>query len=297
MSTPSWDDLKLFLAAARSGRLVAAGRATGLNHTTIARRLTALEGAVGARLFDRSPRGVALTGAGLVLLDHATRMERELDAATALIGGHDAAIAGEVRLSTPEAFGMAIVAPAVRIFRERYPALTLELLPESRAVSLANREADVAITLNPPTRGRLMTRRLIDYRLGLYASRDYLDRRGPIASVEDLPAHDFAGYIDTMLDLPELAYLHEIGAAIDPVFRSTSSAAQQAAVAAGMGLALLHRFAAREDARLVPVLEVPVDIVRSYWLVVHADRQHLPRVRAVIDFIDELVADNRHRFS
>lgn len=289
----SWDDLRLFLAIARHGRFTAAGQSVGINHTTIARRLTALEEALGARLFDRTSRGVAITLAGSLLLEHAERAEREFEAAAAALAGREQAISGEVRLATPEALGTYLIAPHVAEFHARYPDLLLELMPESRAVSLANREADIAITVDRPPRGRLVVRKLTDYRLGLYASADYLARHAPIRSLADAATHPFVTYIDQMIDMPGLRTLSEVTSEARPVFRSSSIVAQQKAVSSGVGLGLLHRFSAESEAGLVRILPGETDITRSYWLVLRPEHQKSSRIRAVIAFIDDLLA--RHR--
>lgn len=295
MSMLDWDDLRLFLAVARAGRMAGAGRRLGMDHSTIARRLTRLEGVVGSRLLDRGPRGVELTEAGQKLVDHAERMEGEVVAATGTLGGRDARISGAVRLATPEAFGTYLVAPNAHRLYQAYPDLRLELAPESQLVSLANRDADAAIMLNRPTSGPIVARHLIDYRLGLYASRAYLDAHGPIR-VDQLSDHPFAWYIDARIDIPELRFLSEVSVDAIPVFRSTSIAAQHAAVAGGLGLGVLHLFAADDDPELVRVLPETVEIRRSYWLAIHADQQRLPRVRAVVDFLGDIVDKARSRF-
>ena len=290
-----WDNLRIFLAVMRDRSLLGAARKLGIDHTTAARRLSVLEAAVGARLFDRSPRGVEPTAAGLALLMHAENIERDVVAATTRIAEADPSVSGTVRLSTPEAFGTSFVAPAMHRLHARHPRLQIELAPESRAVSLSKREADIAIALRQPPGGRLVARRLVDYRLGLYASRNYLAGQGAVTP-DTLGAHPFVGYIDELIDLPDLRYLEQVAPAARTVFRSSSIAAQQAAVAAGMGLGVLHVFTADADARLVRLFPTEIEVIRSYWLILHADQQRLPRVRAAIEFLDEIVAENRARF-
>ena len=295
MQSLNWDDLRIFLAVAREGRLLAAAQRLGLDHSTVARRITALEAALGSQVIDRSPRGVTLTPGGEALLQHAERMEAEMLLATADLGERGRGIAGSVRLATPEAFGTYLVAPNVGLLRQRHPQIQLELAPESRTVSLSKREADIAIGLNRPPRGRVVARKLVDYRLGLYAAESYLSGAAPITTVEALRHHPLVWYIDELIDIPELRYFHQIVTDAPTVFRSSSIAAQQTAVASGLGLGVLHAFAAEQDARLVRILP-DVEITRSYWLMFHADQQRLPRVRAVVDFLDELVQLSRTRF-
>ena len=291
-----WDNIRIFLAVIRDQSLLGAARKLGIDHTTAARRLSVLEAGIGTRLFNRSPRGVEPTAAGLSLLVHAERIERDIFAATTQIAAGDTEVSGTVRLSTPEAFGTSFVAPAIHRLHAKHPRLQIELAPESRAVSLSKREADLAIALRQPPGGRLVARRLVDYRLGLYASRDYLAMNGAVEDIASLGEHPFVGYIDELIDLPDLRYLEQVVPTARTVFRSSSIAAQQAAVAAGLGLGVLHVFTADQDERLIRLMADQVEVMRSYWLIFHADQQRLPRVRAVIDFLDELVLDDRGRF-
>lgn len=295
MSILDWNDLRLFLTATRAGSLVAAGRRLGLDHTTVSRRLSSLERALDAVLLERSPRGVTPTAAGLALIAHAETIEAEVFAAASDIAERESDIAGTVRLATPEAFGTFLVAPNVAQLTARHPRLELELAPESRAISLSKREADLAIALRPPADQRLIVRRLIDYRIGVYASHAYLDQAGPI-SPETLPRHPFVWYIDELIDVPELRFLDELASGSPVGFRSSSIAAQQAAVAAGAGLGALHVFAACRDRALIRLMPDRLEVKRSYWLVLHADQQRLPRIRAVIDFIDHLIEEHRSDF-
>jgi DNA-binding transcriptional LysR family regulator len=292
----NWDDLRIFLAVARSGGLVSAARRLGVDHTTVARRLTALETALGARLVHRSPRGARLTDAGEGFIGHAERMEAEALAAAGVFGASDQQLSGVVRLATPEAFGTFLVAPNVKSFYARHPHIQLELVPEGRAVNLSKREADLAVSLARPQQERLYAQKLVDYRLGLYAARAYLETAAPLTDLRMLGSHPMVWYIDELIDIPELRYLGQVAGDVPTVFRSSSIAAQQAAVASGLGLGVLHVFAAEQDPRLVRVLPEAVAIERSYWLVLHADQRRLPRVRAVADFLHDLVRESRGRF-
>ena len=283
------DQLRIFLALIRTGNTVAAARRLGIDHSTVSRRLSALERTLGTRLFDRSPRGLAPTEAAAALIAHAERIESELIAAAESVAGRDIEARGAVRLATPEVFGTYLVAPHVADLHVRHPHLTLELAPESRSISLSKREADIAVTLRSPPGGRLVARKLTDYRLGLYASHAYLDAHGPIGSVSQLGDHPLVSYIDELLDHPELNALEQVRPGAQTAFRSSSSAAQQAAVAAGLGLGTLHLLAAERDDRLVRVLGPAIEIRRSYWLVLHTDMQRTPRVRAVVDFLASVV--------
>lgn len=292
---PNWDDLYLFLIVARHGRFIAAGRATGLDHTTIARRIGALETTLKVRLLDRSPRGVTLTAAGLALLPYAERIEAEMQGACARLEPQGVSLTGVVRLATPEGFGTAIVAPAMTDFHRRHPDLHIELTPEPWPISLTNHEADIAIVLNRPPKGRVFARRLVDFRLGLYAAPAYLAGHAPLLARADLQGHAMVWYIDDRIGDGEHAPLSEVLPKARVAFRSSSLAAQMVAANSGLGVALLPTYIGDAEAGLVRVLG-EVEMRRSYWLVFHADHQHQPRLRAVVDFIDELVEAARGRF-
>ena len=290
------EQLLVFLAVIREGNTVGAARRLGLDHSTVSRRLSALEGVLGTRLFDRSPRGLAPTDAAATLIAHAERVERELILAAGSVGQRDTEVTGTVRLATPEIFGTYLVAPHIAELRARHPKLMLELAPETRTISLSKREADIAITVRQPPRGRLVARRLVDYRLGLYASPAYLDRHPPITTRADLANHPLVSYIDELVDFPEVLVLNQAGLDRSIAFRSSSSVAQQAAVASGAGIGVLHVFAAEHDSRIQRILPGEFEERRTYWLVLHADLQKVPRIRAVIDFLESLVRQKKGSF-
>ena len=280
-----WDDLRFFLAVARSGRLTAAARRLGADHATVSRRITSLEESLKAKLFERRPQGYALTGHGEQLLAKAESMETEALAIQSEIGGADMALSGTVRIGAPDGFGSTFLASRFAGFAKSYPGLELQLIAMPRLLSLSKREADVAITLAPPKEGKVVARKLCDYRLGLYAAQDYLDAMPPITAAEDLFAHRVVGYIDDLIFTPELDYLDEVAKGLRAQIQSSSVLAQMNAVAAGAGIGVIHHFMAEGEPSLVPVLPETVSITRSFWLLVHADLKDVARVRAIVDFI------------
>jgi DNA-binding transcriptional LysR family regulator len=292
----NWDDIRIFLAVARNSGLNSAAKALRINHTTVARRLTGLEKQIGTRLVIRSPAGISLTSAGQELIAHAERIEAEAIAVSDSVKQKDDEVAGKVRLATREAFGTWVVCPKANILSERYPDLTLELVPEPRTVSLLKRDADLAVTMTYPSQDRLVFQKLTDYRLGLFASRQYLDKTGPVTKIEDLRGRPLIWYVGEMIDVPELRYLDNILANAYAVFRSTTMISQQVATASGVGFGILPLFSTRLEPNLVQVLPGEVEVTRSYWLTVHPDARKLPRIRAVIDFLVEVVRENKPYF-
>jgi DNA-binding transcriptional LysR family regulator len=201
------------------------------------------------------------------------------------IGGADLALSGIVRIGAPDGFGTMFLAPRAGGFAGQYPDLEIQIVAMPRLLSLSKREADVAISLAPPKEGKIVARKLTDYKLGLYAARDYLDRHPAIGSPEDLHAHEMIGYIDDLIFTPELDYLDEVSKGLRPRLQSSNLVAQLQAALMGAGICVLPNFMAVQDTRLVPVLPDRVAIVRSFWLIVHADLKEVARIRATMDFL------------
>lgn len=292
----NWNDLRAFLAVARTGRLTAAAGRLGADHTTVARRIAALEAALGARLFDRSPQGYALTPHGERLLPHAEQIESLTLRAAGQVGEADQALTGAVRIGAPEGFGSYFLAPLMVKLAERHPELEIQLVAIPGVVSLSKREADVAITLSPPREGRLVSRKLTDYGLGLYAAPSYLEVRPPILTRADMAGHRFVGYIGDLLYAPELDYMQAPDVDIHVALQSSNLIAQMQATLAGAGLCVLPDFIARREPGLRRVLPRDVGLERSLWLVVHADLKALARIRAVMSIIVEGVRADRAAF-
>jgi DNA-binding transcriptional LysR family regulator len=285
MSRFDWDDLRFFLAVARAGRLTVAARRLGADHATVSRRISALEAALKAKLFERRPQGYALTAHGERLFGKAETMETQALAVSSEIGGADLALSGTVRIGAPGGFGTLFLAPRVAALASLYPDLEIQLIAMPRLLSLSKREADIAISLAPPKEGRIVARKLTDYRLGLYAAASYLDRHPAVAAAADLHAHEMIGYIDDLIFTPELDYLDEVSKGLRPRLQSSNLLAQMQAARAGAGICVLPHFMAAGDPALVPVLPEAVAIVRSFYLIVHADLRDVARIRASMDFL------------
>lgn len=292
----NWDDVRLFLTVARAGQILAASRTLGLNHATVGRRLTALEEALQTQLVIRRTNGCELTGEGEAFLDSAERMEAEMLAAQERIGHHDASVSGTVRIGAPDGFGISYLAPRLGELIGRHPGLRVQLVPVPRAFSLSRREADIAITVERPEQGRLVARKLVDYSLGLYASKAYLARNGRPERLEELRHHRMIGYVEDLVFSPSLNFSAELSRGAEASLQISSAVGQGEAVRAGSGIGILHDFAASPNAELVRVLPEK-SISRAYWLVYHESMRDLARVRAVSEFISEQVARDRHLFA
>jgi DNA-binding transcriptional LysR family regulator len=292
----NWDDTRIFLAVARAGQILGAARALNLNHATVARRLTSLEAAFGSELVRRHTNGTDLTAEGETFLAHAERMESEMLVAQEAAGAARASIAGIVRIGAPDGFGTGFLAPRLAELSARHPDLTLELVPVPRAFSLSRREADIAVTVERPREGRLVARKLTDYRLGLYAAPAYLAAHGTPARLDDLNRHRLVGYVDDLIFSPSLAFTAEFTRDWRSSIAVSSALGQIAAVRAGAGIGVLHAFMAAADPGLVPVLPETA-ITRAYWTVVHEDLRTIRRVQTVAAFLAEIVAGERALFA
>lgn len=288
-----WSDLRFFLAVARAGKLTLAARQMGVEHSTVSRRIATLERTLGTQLFDRQPAGYVLTPAAERLMASAEAMEAMAAAAQQDIGGADLGVSGTVRIGAPDGFGTFFLAPRIGALAGLHPALEIQLLAMPRLYSLSKREADIAISLSRPKEGRLHARKLADYRLQLYAARDYVAAHGPLDSRPGLQRHPFVSYIDDLIYAPELDYVPQVGKDLRPRLKSSSLVAQMMMIRSGAGIGILPCFMGDTDPTLCPVLEEEVSLTRSFWLVTHADMRALARVKAAADFIVRLAQEGR----
>ena len=291
----NWDDLRLFLAVAREGQMLGAANRMGISQARLSRHIAALETAIGARLFDRTTRGSALTADGTALFETAERMEAEVLAGTARLRGRDA-IAGTIRIGTPDGFGSAFLAPRLGRFRDAYPDLRIQLVPVPRSFSLSEREADLAIMVGRPDKGRLRAKKLVDYSLGLYAAHDYLVRAGRPETIDALRAHTLIGYVDDLIYSPELNYAQEFARDWTSDIEVSTAIGQFEAVKAGAGIGICHDFMAADSDGLIRLFP-DLSVTRSYWIVWHENQAVERRVHAVVDMLDLIVAESRSLFS
>ncbi|MBW9059276.1 LysR family transcriptional regulator [Agrobacterium pusense] len=292
----NWDDVRLFLSVARSGQFLSAARKLGVNHATLSRRVSALEAAIGTQLFLRSTNGCELTEEGQRLLASAERMETEMLNAQANLGRVDTAVAGTVRIGAPDGLGVSFLAPRLGRLTARYPDLKIQLVPVPRSFSLSQREADIAITIERPEQGRLMFFKLTDYSLGLYASANYLADYGTPDDVEALKRHRRIGYVEDLIFSPSLNFTGEIMRDWDAAFEISSATGQTEAVRSGAGIGILHNYIAGQYPELIRIIP-HLTISRSYWTAYHESARQLVRVRTVVNFLQELVAEERRIFT
>ncbi|MFW2148480.1 LysR family transcriptional regulator [Acinetobacter sp. TY1] len=275
-----WDHLRYFLILARAKTLTNAARIMGVEHSTVARRIQALEQSLGMQLFKREATGYELTIEGLALIPRVEQMEQSF-----LQIEKPNPLQGRVRIGAPEGFGTAFLARLLAEFSQHYPLLTIDLIPVPKTIRLSHREADIVISIERPKSGPFIITRLTNYSLKLYGSQQYLQRNSPIRRVEDLSEHRFVDYIDDLVYSSALYRLERLPLQLTACFRSNSILAQQIAVSAGAGLAILPRFIAVDQPELQEVLSEDVNFTHTFWMLTLVDLQHEPKIKLVWDFL------------
>lgn len=280
----NWDNAKFFLAIARAGTLRGAAKLLGVDQATVGRRLAALEDELSAKLFLRTPALFVLTAAGEALVKPAESMEQSAHSIEQRIAGLDAQLAGTLRIATTDSLGLHFVLPALAKLRKLHPAIDTVCVTSAQVANLTRREADLAVRTVRPEAPELITRRLGQRELGLYASRGYVRERGEPQEGEAFAGHDLVLYQPTVAASMWDAICGEPVVRGRVVFQASSSALLHEAVASGFGIAEMPVFRAERDRRLVRVMPRRRDRF-DVWMVAHADLFKTARMQAVIGLI------------
>lgn len=280
---PSWDLYRTFAAVLREGSLSAAARSLGLTQPTVARHIEALEQAIGGALFLRSQRGLSPTDRALALRPFSDALVGTANALLRAASSADGDAAGTVRVTAAEVFAVEHLPPLLANLRRDHPALAIELAATDAVSDLLLREADIALRMTEPVQQALIARRLGKVTLGLFARRDYLERRGTPMAIGDLKTHDLIG-TDTnsaigRAILPMLPGLHPD----DFAMRVDSTVAQVAILRAGFGIGICQTIIAARDPALVRVLSDAFALDLPLWIVMHEDLRSSTRCRVVFD--------------
>ena len=289
---PSADDLLVLLAVGRTGRYTTAADELGINHTTISRRIAALERAMGGRVLARVGGGWELTELGREALTAAEAVESAVRSLATDVAGHRA-LEGVVRISATDGFSAYIAAPAAAVVQRRHPQVAVEIVAATRRATQQRSGLDIEIVVGEPTVHRAKALRLGDYCLGLYGSRDYLREHGSPASIADLQRFPLIYFIDSMLQVDDLDLATSFAPAMRESVTSTNVFVHVEATRASAGIGLLPCFMADRHLDLVRVLPEAVSILLVYWLVTRAETLRRPEVAAVVDAITARVDDQR----
>jgi len=281
-----WDDLKHLLAVAHHGSTLAAGRALGLDQSTVQRRLTELERRFGQPLVQRQPSGYRLTEFGQALLPHAQRVEDAVAAFKQQLGTAAAEVSGVVRVTCPEPIVYRITqSKLLERFTERHPALQVHFVMSDQYIDLTKGEADVALRSGDTEDGELVGRKIGDSVWAVYASTSYIERQGRPRRIEDLAQHALVGFDDTMAKHRITAWLLKVAPGATLVARSHSVLGLVYSAKAGIGVAPLPIALGDAEPDLVRVIEPVAELTRIWRLLTTPELRHTPRVAAFFDFV------------
>lgn len=281
-----WSDLRFFLAVMRAGNTLAASRMLRVSQTTVARRIVALEAALGVELFDKRRTGYAPTDNAWELVETATIAEAALHDFEAKAQGQKRALTGTVRLTTNELFANQLIAGMLRDFRAAYPGIRLEIITSDRSLDLARGEADVALrgTLQP-TQADLFGRRLAKDRWSVYCSREYEARHGKPANMDEMVNHAVIGLERGLIGGSVARWLENEVPEEAVVVRRNSVAGLFAGTKSGLGVSLMSDVIAASDADFVYCFTPDMPNPYEIWLLTHERLRDAPRIRAVMKFI------------
>lgn len=281
-----WDDLRYVLAVARAGSALRGAELLGVNHTTVLRRLDALEAQLGVPLFERSHAGRTLTDAGRRAAEAAERMDEEADSLVKALAAQRRALAGSVRLTTSETLANRLVAPCLGAFQASHPGVCIELITADERLDVARGEADVALRASSrPDGAGIVARRLPDTPWTIYCSRSYAAERGIPACREEIPGHDIVGMEGRMGSLAGWLWLAASAPNAQIRFRSNSLTNLVSNLKAGLGLGALPTVIGDVEPDLVRCLPPPPEICSEMWLIVREEAKAQPHVRVFTDFL------------
>jgi DNA-binding transcriptional LysR family regulator len=289
---PNPDDLLVLLAVSRSGKFTTAAHALGLNHTTVSRRIAALEKALGGRVLARAAGGWEVTELGVEAVGVAERIE----AAVGTLGPDDRApdpIAGVVRMTATDGFSAYIAAPAVARLRRSHPGLTVEIITVTRRALQQRSGLDLEVVVGEPQVHRAEAVLLGEYMLGMYASREYLAFHGAPGTVEELTRHQLVYFVDSMLQVDDLDAPRRLVPSMRDGLSSTNVFVHVEATRAGAGIGFLPCFMADRHPDLVRLLPSEFAELLPYWMVLRPDSMRRPAVAAVVHALREETAAHR----
>lgn len=285
-----WDDARVFLAIARAGTLSGAAIALEAGVATVSRRLDRLEAALGVPLFSRHQSGYRLTDDGEALLEQAEALEHA-GQAFGEAAQQQGQVAGCVRLATAENLANALIVPSLPKLFATHPGLRVEIVSGVQTVNLHRRDADLAVRMLKPEAGNVTIKRLGTLGFGLYGARGYLDARSAGADAATFDEDSFIGWTESHSHLPAAKWIARMLQGRPCQMQANTLSAQMAAAKAGIGLAVLPHFLARQAGLVCLLPELGAD--QPIWLAIHANLAHSRRVRAVADHLIHLFEKHR----
>lgn len=281
--TFDWNDLKYFLAVARHGSTIAAGKALRLSQSTVHRRLSELEKRIGRRLVTRAPTGYQLTEFGRELRPYAERIEASIADFERHVTNAGRDRIGIIRVTCPEPIVQRMT-PLIERFHVRHPGLRVEFVMSDRYLDLAKGEADIAFR-SGDTDDELVGRKIADSVWAVYASRTYIERHGKPEHIEDLASHHLVCLDESMNKHRVAIWLNNVAPRARIAARNNSILGLLYAVKSGVGIGPLPTAIADAESDLVRVLGPIPELARSWRLLTHPDLRRTPRISAFFDFI------------
>jgi DNA-binding transcriptional LysR family regulator len=297
-SMQDWNDLRLVLAVTRGRNIAHAAKTLGIDHSTVFRRLNALEKKLGARLFERLPGGVyEATSAGARTAAAAECMEQETLALDKDITGRDHKLVGRLRVTSAETLSYRILTPHLAAFRRAHSSIVVEFTVDNRILDLSRREADVALRPQRPKESSLWGRKIAGVAWTVYGQRAYLNANGLPSSIKKLQQHPLIGWDEMSARFGAANWLERTAPAAAFVYRTASLVNQLLAAKAGIGLAALPCYLGDSEPELTRALpSPPAELATELWIVTHAGLKNTGRVRAFIDLVGERLARQRDLF-
>lgn len=287
-----WNDLRLVLAICRSGTLSGAARLLDVNHSTVFRRINAIEKRLNVRLFDRQPNGYVMTEAGEAVRRSAERIDAEVNELSLGLLGRDLLLKGPLRVTSPEGIARRVLSPHLTAFCENHPEIEMDLVITSSALRLSRREADIAIRVTRQPPDNYIGRRICKFRFCMYASARYLDQHGN----SSLPEQRWVLTDDGFDLLPPGVWKSDDRSAARIVFSSNSAAAVIDAAKSGLGIAPLPCFLGDAEDGLVRYLDPIENLTMDLWVLTHPDLRQTARVAKLMAFLTERLKHDSARF-
>jgi DNA-binding transcriptional LysR family regulator len=290
MQPLSWDEFRLVKAIADTRTLAGAAETLGLNHSTVFRRLNAVEDQLGSRLFERSRTGYALTAAGEDMLELADHMAERIVAFERKVAGRDVKPSGELRVTTADTLFATLLAPILIGFRQNYPDITVEVIVDNRNLNLSRRDADVALRAAREPPETLVGRRIASVAWSAFAPLALAKPDGSLPALDEAP---WIGFADPLSRVVPARWLEDNVPASRIALRLNAVASLFAAAEAGLGYCLLPCFVGNSSARLTRITRAEIDSSSGLWLLTHPDLRHSARVRAFLDYAGRELAKQR----
>ncbi|AZU02533.1 LysR family transcriptional regulator [Brevibacterium linens] len=287
-TTPN--DLLVLLTVSRTAKFTTAAHNLGLTHSTVSRRIVALEKSLGGRVLARSDDGWELTDLG----ERAVAVAEQMETAVAELespGQGPETVSGVVRMTATDGFSAYVASPAVAKLRRRHPGLSVEIVTVTRQALQQRSGLDIEVVVGEPRVHRAEAIRLGDYELGLYASRDYLASTGTPASVEDVSDHRLVYFVDSMLQVDDLDAPRRLFPEMKDALTSTNVFVHVEATRAGAGIGFLPCFMADRHPDLIRLFPDEVAERLPYWMVLRSDSMRRPAIAVVVQGLkDEMLA-------